>query len=77
MSPDCTLRNPVDNECFVKVISVQFTIFVDNHACVPKREIICFIIIQPCPIRKPSRLKASIHWIFTGHCLSFTFRLAK
>ena len=54
------VRKSIDDKCFVKVITAQFTVFVGNHT---KREIICFIVMQPCPICKPRILKASFHWI--------------
>ena len=54
------VRKSIDDKCFVNVITVQFTLFVGNHT---KREIICFILMQPCPICEPSIPKASFHWI--------------
>ena len=44
------VRTSIDDKCFVKVVTVQFTVFVGNHT---KREIICFIVMQRCPICKP------------------------
>ena len=54
------VRKSIDDKCFVKVITVQFTVFVGNQT---KREIICFTVMQRCPICKPCIPKASFHWI--------------
>ena len=47
------VRKSFDNKYFVgKVKTVELTL-LGNHTYVAKREIICFIIMQPCHICKP------------------------
>ena len=44
------VRKTIDNEHFVKSMTVQFAVFLGNHAYVAKREVIYFIIMQACPV---------------------------
>ena len=47
---DITVRKSFDNKYFVRKVKTVPFIFLGNHTYVAKREIICFIIMQPCHI---------------------------